>query len=293
MKQRPSNTAQEGNIRYPRVLAYFFSQRLTQDKQIAWRILPLFLLIFLAGFLLSYHTSSHLGEEGREWRRQGESHSRQHITVKVITPPSPQVPATPDQAEPAPLLPPTPPIVQEHKVQLEPLEIELQAATAPSLDTQIVTAPTLNASLMAFEEFESLAAPPQEVKKAAAPPAAKTAKATKVTKPAPAAIASQSTLGTASQKAAGRLSASYKQAPAPPYPVRMRAAKAQGSVLVRIYVDAQGQPTAVDIKNSSGHKEFDEIAQAWILQHWTFNPAQQNGQAIASIVTSYVHFVYS
>lgn len=78
--------------------------------------------------------------------------------------------------------------------------------------------------------------------------------------------------------------------PRPPYPESLRRRRITGSVGVRIAVSAQGLPSAVDITRSSGHAEFDSTTRSWILRHWRFQPATSGGRAIASSVTTTVHF---
>jgi len=84
---------------------------------------------------------------------------------------------------------------------------------------------------------------------------------------------------------------SYREAPEPPYPPTLRAERTEGTVRVRIAVDAQGKPTKVDITQSSGHREFDMTAREWILHRWHFNPAHRGGVPIAGVVSTSVRFV--
>lgn len=84
---------------------------------------------------------------------------------------------------------------------------------------------------------------------------------------------------------------SYREAPEPPYPPTLRAERTEGTVRVRIAVDAQGKPTKVVITQSSGHREFDMTAYEWILQRWHFNPAHRGGLPIAGVVSTSIRFV--
>lgn len=86
--------------------------------------------------------------------------------------------------------------------------------------------------------------------------------------------------------------ASYRQAPAPPYPPAMRERRLQGTVGVRIHVDAVGCPVKVDITAPSGYPVLDDTAQQWILRHWLFTPARRDGQPMASTVRTQVRFVF-
>lgn len=86
--------------------------------------------------------------------------------------------------------------------------------------------------------------------------------------------------------------ASYRQAPAPPYPPAMRERRLQGVVGVRIHVDEVGCPVQVDITAPSGHQVLDDTARQWILRHWLFTPASRAGQPMASTVRTQVRFIF-
>ncbi|MBR5522901.1 MAG: TonB family protein [Akkermansia sp.] len=83
----------------------------------------------------------------------------------------------------------------------------------------------------------------------------------------------------------------YRQAPPPPYPAALRAARAKGTVRVRILINGEGTPTAVHITGSSGHPEFDAAASAWILKKWRFSPARKAGSPVAGCVNTRVEFI--
>lgn len=82
----------------------------------------------------------------------------------------------------------------------------------------------------------------------------------------------------------------YREASKPPYPISLRMNRSEGSVHVRIFVNAQGDPTAVDILSGSGFTEMDTSAQTWIMRHWKFYPETINGEAVASVVSTHIHF---
>ena len=83
----------------------------------------------------------------------------------------------------------------------------------------------------------------------------------------------------------------YKRAPKPPYPADMRSSRIEGSVRLRIHVDAEGRPQLVEVLAGSGHSEFDSLARAWVLEHWEFEPARRDGVAVPGRVVTSVHFV--
>lgn len=83
----------------------------------------------------------------------------------------------------------------------------------------------------------------------------------------------------------------YWKAPKPPYPASMRQSRIEGSVQLRIALDAQGHPRRVDVVGGSGHVEFDSAARLWVLEHWQFKPARRGAQAVPGTVLTRVHFV--
>ena len=60
-------------------------------------------------------------------------------------------------------------------------------------------------------------------------------------------------------------------------------------MLLRVEVDARGLPVSVDIERSSRSRELDRAARDAVGQ-WTFRPAIENGQPVASTVTVPVDF---
>jgi protein TonB len=54
----------------------------------------------------------------------------------------------------------------------------------------------------------------------------------------------------------------------------------QGKVLVRVYIDANGQPQRAELKQSSGYERLDETALNTVLK-WRYLPGKRNGLAEA------------
>jgi len=79
------------------------------------------------------------------------------------------------------------------------------------------------------------------------------------------------------------------QTPAPEYPPAAMRNGAQGTVLVRVEVGADGVPTAVDVAQRSGSRDLDRAAVAAVRQ-WRFQPAQRNGQPVPGAVTVPIDF---
>lgn len=75
----------------------------------------------------------------------------------------------------------------------------------------------------------------------------------------------------------------YVAAPPPPYPVRALRAGAEGTVLLEVLVDTDGQPLEVTIARSSGHRELDRAALRHVLAHWRFQPALRDGRPVQAI----------
>lgn len=75
----------------------------------------------------------------------------------------------------------------------------------------------------------------------------------------------------------------------PAYPAAALRVHEEGTVLLRVEVDAQGQPASVEIQRSSRSRELDRAAREAVSE-WTFLPAIENGQPVASTVTVPVDF---
>lgn len=76
----------------------------------------------------------------------------------------------------------------------------------------------------------------------------------------------------------------------PPYPPVAQRLGEEGKVTLRLTVSAEGRVTRADIVTTSGHTELDQAAQQWIVAHWTYKPAQDDGVAVASQVLAMVTF---
>jgi protein TonB len=72
----------------------------------------------------------------------------------------------------------------------------------------------------------------------------------------------------------------YATASAPAYPIQALRAGVQGTVLLKVLVDASGKPVQVLIAHSSGSRALDAAARSHVLAAWRFHPAQRGGHAI-------------
>ena len=82
----------------------------------------------------------------------------------------------------------------------------------------------------------------------------------------------------------------YMKCPQPPYPPRLRRSQVQGEVGVLISIAPDGSPTDVEIAQSSGNSLLDHHTRRWILQHWHFSPALQDGKPLAAQVRTRVAY---
>ena len=77
--------------------------------------------------------------------------------------------------------------------------------------------------------------------------------------------------------------------PTPPYPASSRLAGREGSVALRIEIGADGTVTHVVLTHSAGDPALDDAALTTI-RRWRFRPATRDGQQVAAVVTTNVHF---
>lgn len=86
-----------------------------------------------------------------------------------------------------------------------------------------------------------------------------------------------------------RFDAAYLNNPTPTYPPLSRRLSEQGRVLMRVYVDPQGAPAHVELRQSSGHPRLDSAAEA-AVRRWRFVPARQGSDAIGAWVLVPISF---
>ena len=80
---------------------------------------------------------------------------------------------------------------------------------------------------------------------------------------------------------AGDRAPSFRMTRAPVYPDTSRAAKFSGEVMLRVAIDADGVPTAVEVQSTTGVPELDDVAVA-AVREWRFWPRLAAGQAVPS-----------
>ena len=88
---------------------------------------------------------------------------------------------------------------------------------------------------------------------------------------------------------APRFNADYLINPAPAYPPLSRRMNEEGRVLLRVMVDADGNPSALEIHTSSGYPRLDQAALD-AVRRWKFGPARRGDEAIAGTVNVPIDF---
>jgi protein TonB len=68
----------------------------------------------------------------------------------------------------------------------------------------------------------------------------------------------------------------------PPYPPGAKSAGKEGKVILHIMISATGDVTSATVTKSSGVPELDQTAVSWVIAHWKYKPATDNGTAVAS-----------
>ena len=111
--------------------------------------------------------------------------------------------------------------------------------------------------------------------------------------PAPAApaTAAAQTATSAGEPAltAPRFDAAYLNNPPPAYPPLSRRLGEQGRVLMRVFVDPNGAPAQVEVRESSGHPRLDDAAAA-AVRRWRFVPARRGDEPVGAWVLVPISF---
>lgn len=86
-----------------------------------------------------------------------------------------------------------------------------------------------------------------------------------------------------------RFDANYLDNPKPQYPFMSKRLGEQGTVQLRVFVNADGSVAKLELKRSSGFERLDQSAMNTV-QNWRFVPARQGSQAIAAWVVVPINF---
>lgn len=84
--------------------------------------------------------------------------------------------------------------------------------------------------------------------------------------------------------------AAYLNNPGPQYPYVSRRRREQGTVLLRVLVDARGSPVQVLIGRSSGFVDLDEAAADVVRRRWRFAAATEGNVAVEAWVEIPIEF---
>lgn len=80
-----------------------------------------------------------------------------------------------------------------------------------------------------------------------------------------------------------RYDAAYLDNPAPVYPALSRRMGEEGRVVLRVFVEANGHPSQIQIRTHSGSPRLDQSAQD-AVSRWKFFPAQRGAEAVGAWV---------
>jgi len=197
------------------------------------------------------------------------------LAVRLVEAPKPDVlpkppPVTRQAREPVRTAPPT------------PVRRSVPAAFAASapVPTLVADAPQQAADAPVPPAAPEPAAPARvDPVPAAAPHAASDASASR----APA------TEAAAPKLVAPRFDAAYLSNPPPAYPPLSRRLGEEGKVVLRVFVEPDGQPSQVEMRTSSGHARLDEAALG-AVRRWRFVPARRGESPVAAWVLVPLNF---
>lgn len=86
-----------------------------------------------------------------------------------------------------------------------------------------------------------------------------------------------------------RFGVAYLNNPKPKYPSLSRRSGEEGRVLLRVLVNANGNPETVEISSTSGFERLDNAALEAVKQ-WRFVPAKKNNTPMSAYVTVPINF---
>ena len=84
--------------------------------------------------------------------------------------------------------------------------------------------------------------------------------------------------------------AAYLNNPAPPYPAMSRRFNEQGLVVLRVFINTDGQAEHTELYQSSGHRRLDDSALRTVAQ-WRFVPGTRYGVPQAMWFNVPINFV--
>ena len=173
-------------------------------------------------------------------RRAAEIVIPAQVLAEFITPPAPEAKEPPPPVQPPPKPVPRQPVVRQQAPRPVAKPDPIEAPNAPMGVAEAVPAPVTET-------------PPTP----AAPPAP-------LSPPAPPRIELPSS------------NAGYLNNPKPTYPAISRRLGEQGKVVLRVFIDAEGSPQQIEIRQSSGYERLDQQALD-AVRRWRFVPGKRNG----------------
>lgn len=178
------------------------------------------------------------------------------------------------------VLPPVKPAAQPRAVPAKAVAPQPQAARlAPVLAT---ASPSPAEAVMVPKEPAKELKDPKD-SKPAEPAPAPTASSNQVPVNTAAATSTAAAPPATPPTTAPRFDANYLSNPKPAYPPLSRKLNEQGTVRLKVLVEASGQPGKVDVAQSSGFERLDKAAVAAVSK-WNFTPARQGNVAVAAWV---------
>jgi protein TonB len=183
------------------------------------------------------------------------------------------------------LPPPAPKVEPRVEPRVEPLPKPQPAKREPPRPTPpVLTAPaTAPSPVEAPAPVEPRPAPPIEARPAPPAPPASPAPAAAPAAPPVAAVPAPLPVIPPDFKA------DYLDNPPPAYPPLARRMGEQGRVVLRVYVEASGQPSSVEVRTSSGFERLDQAALE-AVRRWRFVPARQGERAVPAHVLVPISF---
>ncbi len=199
-------------------------------------------------------------------------------------PPTPEIPTEVDRAEEEPRreshdVPPT-----EFEVA-DVVEVELEpAATAERVtlpEAAIATEPVSTLSDSMPQQVSSVQPPPRTAP--VDPATVKMAQQIRTSQPILKPPVAQVMMAAAQQQAGtnNQEPPNFQGNQPPAYPADAIVRGLEGTVVLRLTIDASGRVADVEVVDSSGHAELDEAA-VEAVRKWRGQPAQRNGRPVAS-----------
>ncbi|MGC3982866.1 MAG: energy transducer TonB [Steroidobacteraceae bacterium] len=84
--------------------------------------------------------------------------------------------------------------------------------------------------------------------------------------------------------------AGYLNNPPPNYPAAALRQGWQGTVILRVHVQANGKPDTVEVQKSSGRKVLDDEAVRTVKNYWSYTPAKRGDTPVDGWTTTPIEF---